>query len=140
MGLSRVWRLPPLFCGRDSASHFKSRSRPGSSGELNSAIKNDKKSYSRFQGGSPSGLSWFSLEGGGWLVGDLDQDGSYTGEAAYLYPDLSTAIVGKFDAGKLRVGREARLVGLDCDLGLLRPRWSSRNCDVRKKDVMSVLL
>ena len=114
--------MPPLFCGRDSASHFKSRSRPGSSGELNSAIKNDKNSYSRFQDGSPSGLSWFSLEGGGWLVGDLDQGGSYTGEAAYLYPDLSTAIVGKFDAGKLIVGREARLVGLDCDLGLLRPR------------------
>ena len=67
------------------------------------------------------------------MVGDLDQDGSYTGEAAYLYPDLSTAIVGKFDAGKLIVGREARLVGLDCDLGLLRPRWSSRNCDLRKK-------
>ena len=61
-------------------------------------------------------------------------------EAAYLYPDLSTAIVGKFDDGKLIVGREARLVGLDCDLGLLRPRCSSRNCDVRNKDVMSVLL
>ena len=132
--------MPPLFCGRDSASHFKSRSRPGSSGELNSATENDKNSFSRFKHGSPSGLSWFSLEGGGWLVGDLDQDGSYTGEAAYLYPDLSTAIVGKFDAGKLIVGREARLVGLDCDLGLLRPRWSTRNCDVRNKDVMTVLL
>ena len=74
------------------------------------------------------------------MVGDLDQDGSYTGEAAYLYPDLSTAIVGKFDAGKLRVGREARLVGLDCDLGLLRPRWGSRSCDSRNKGDMSVLL
>ena len=69
------------------------------------------------------------------MVGDLDQGGSYTGEAAYLYPDLSTAIVGKFDAGKLIVGREARLVGLDCDLGLLRPRCSSRNCDVRNKEM-----
>ena len=95
MGLSRVWWLPPLFCGRDSASHFKSRSRPGSSGELNSATENDKNSYSRFQGGSPSGLSWFSLEGGGWLVGDLDQDGSYTGEAAYLYPDPYLIFVTK---------------------------------------------
>ena len=73
-------------------------------------------------------------------MGELDQEGSYTGEAAYLYPDLSTAIVGKFDAGKLRVGREARLVGLDCDLGLLRPRWGSRSCDLRNKGDMSVLL
>ena len=55
-------------------------------------------------------------------IGELDQSGSYTGEAAYLYPDLSTAIVGMFKEGKLVSGREARLAGLDCEEGLLRPR------------------
>ena len=55
-------------------------------------------------------------------IGELDQSGSYTGEAAYLYPDLSTAIVGMFKEGRLVTGREARLVGLDCEEGLLRPR------------------
>ena len=59
----------------------------------------------RFKDGLPSGLSWFSLEGGGWLVGELDQEGIYNGEAAYLYPDLSTAIVGVFEEGRLMAGR-----------------------------------
>ena len=56
------------------------------------------------------------------IIGELDQSGSYTGEAAYLYPDLSTAIVGMFKEGRLVAGREARLAGLDCEEGLLRPR------------------
>ena len=58
-------------------------------------------------------------------MGELDQEGSYTGEAGYLYPDLSTAIVGVFEDGRLVRGREARLAGLECEMGLLRPRWSS---------------
>ena len=55
-------------------------------------------------------------------MGELDQEGIHTGEAAYLYPDLSTAIVGVFEEGRLVAGREARLAGLDCEEGLLRPR------------------
>ena len=58
-------------------------------------------------------------------MGELDQDGTYTGEAAYLYPDLSTALVGVFEDGRLVKGREARLAGLYCESGLLRPRWTS---------------
>ena len=58
-------------------------------------------------------------------MGELDQQGIYTGEAAYLYPDLSTAIVGVFEEGRLVAGREARLAGMDCESGLLRPRCNS---------------
>ena len=38
-------------------------------------------------------------------MGELDQEGIYNGEAAYLYPDLSTAIVGVFEEGRLMAGR-----------------------------------
>ena len=38
------------------------------------------------------------------IIGELDQSGSYTGEAAYLYPDLSTAIQGQYRQGKLASG------------------------------------
>ena len=29
----------------------------------------------RFRKGIPSGVSWLCLEGGGWLVGNLDSEG-----------------------------------------------------------------
>ena len=72
----------------------------------------------RFRKGIPSGVSWLCLEGGGWLVGNLDSEGecseqshcpivfmngaipigSFTGESlAFLYPDFSTALVSDFD-------------------------------------------
>ena len=134
-GLLRGWWLPPLSSGRDIDNHSKSQSQLGWSGgppcphqyfliEIHLEWTGFKLPE-RFKDGFPSGLSWFSLEGGGWLVGELDQEGSYTGEAAYLYPDLSTAIVGVFEDGRLVRGREARLAGLECEMGLLRPRWSS---------------
>ena len=55
-----------------------------------------------FEGGLPSGLCWRGLIGGSWLVGTVDQRGEFTGDdVAYVYGDMRTAFVGKFDDGTM---------------------------------------
>ncbi len=50
----------------------------------------------------PVGRVWRGLTGGTWVTGDVDEEGSITGDdVAFVYQDLKTAIVGKFRDGVL---------------------------------------
>ena len=47
--------------------------------------------------GVASGLCWKSVLGRMWMVGYLDTSGEFTGDnIATIYPDLKTALVGKY--------------------------------------------
>ena len=75
----------------------------------------------QYRRGRPSGFCWSAVLGRAWLVGWLDTQGQMTGELAYLYPDLKTAIVGQFYQAKLLSGVPSRLVGLSDNSGLVEP-------------------
>ena len=63
--------------------------------------------------------------GGGWLVGRVDNAGAFTGtDIAFLYPDLSTALVGEWRDGQLVAGCSARLTGLQEVHGVLVPSFT----------------
>ena len=50
-----------------------------------------------FSKGLPVGHCWLAKEGQGWLFGEVDKRGRFTGDnIAYIYPDLLTAITGTF--------------------------------------------
>lgn len=51
--------------------------------------------------------------------------GDFTGDdLAYIYPDGETAIVGKFENGILKAGREANVVAVYCSGGILQVKFS----------------
>ena len=52
----------------------------------------------RYRGGVARGRCWAWQEGGGWLTAAVDSDtGTFTGDnIAFLYPDLRTAILGRW--------------------------------------------
>ena len=75
----------------------------------------------QYRGGRPWGLSWQAVLGQAWLVGGLDSQGQMTGQLAFIYPDLKTAIVGEFSRGKLLSGFQSRVVGLSRRSGLVVP-------------------
>ena len=56
-------------------------------------------------------------------MGELDSQGEMTGQLAYIYPDLKTAIVGQFSRGKLLSGCQSRVVGLSLRSGLAVPQF-----------------
>ena len=57
--------------------------------------------------GLPIGYCWQAMEGQGWIYGLVDSEtGQFTGDnIAYIYPDLVTCLVGKFEQGRLVEGR-----------------------------------
>ena len=58
-----------------------------------------------YGGGSPTGVCWKKVEGGGWLIGT---DGIGGVDSSYLYPDLNTALVGRWKYGDLVSAYPAR--------------------------------
>jgi hypothetical protein len=66
-----------------------------------------------YRRGRPVGRGWRGLVGGGWLHGRLDARGELEGEGLYLYPDLTTCLVGLWRAGRMKAAMEGRLVGLE---------------------------
>ncbi len=51
----------------------------------------------QYQHGLPVGTCWLAREGQGWLCGRVDGRGRFSGEEiTFLYPDRSTAMVGRF--------------------------------------------
>ncbi len=73
--------------------------------------------------GMRNGVSWEFKAGGGAVVGTVDLSGELTGdEIMYIYPDMHTIILGKFEDGVLVTGHESRLdkVSTD-DYGLATP-------------------
>lgn len=56
----------------------------------------------RIEDGIPVGVCWRGLIGGAWLYGEVDDIGEFTGdEIAYIYPDLKTALIGRFINGTM---------------------------------------
>ena len=56
----------------------------------------------RIEDGTPVGVCWRGLIGGAWLYGEVDEVGEFTGdEIAYIYPDLKTALIGRFINGTM---------------------------------------
>lgn len=78
-----------------------------------------------YRAGLPHGTCWVSMLGGGWLVGRVDDSGAFTGaDIAFLYSDLSTALVGEWRDSKLVAGRSGRLTGLQEVQGVLVPSFT----------------
>ena len=70
--------------------------------------------FGRFVDGEKFGVVWRRLEGGGFVVSVEDANNNQE-SATYLYPDLTSAISGTFEAGKLRNGKFGKVVSLDYD-------------------------
>ena len=55
------------------------------------------------------------------MVGRVDEDGELTGgDLAYIYPDLTTALVGNFKKGELVSGQVSSLVSVRLDYGAIQ--------------------
>jgi len=79
----------------------------------------------RFKGGKPTGRIWEWKEGGGWLIGFAAANGRVSGEAAFLFPDLRTALVGRWNEdGQMASGRKATLESAVCKNGICAPQFS----------------
>lgn len=62
----------------------------------------------RYKNGRKDGICWNFLKGGGFLVGPVDRKGTMTGEGMmYIFPDLTTCLVGYFDKGVMLRARAA---------------------------------
>ena len=62
--------------------------------------------------GLPTGCCWQAREGQGWIYGQVNsQTGQFTGDnIVYIYPDLLTCLVGKFEGGCLVEARPSCIV------------------------------
>ena len=66
--------------------------------------------------GTVGGRVWRVLDGKAMMVGDTDSQGRFTGsDVIYLYPGFGLAIVGSFEQGKMKNGRECVPVYVDYD-------------------------
>ena len=81
-------------------------------------------SVGRWSGGRREGTWWTRLEGDGWLVSHSKID-----TKTFLYPDLSTALVGLIDQSGLgKAGGElaiCKVIGFASDKGLLVPQLAN---------------
>ena len=67
----------------------------------------------RFEQGVPVGPQWRVVVGFGVIYGHVDEHGEMTGDnIAFIYPDMRTAIMGKFEKGKLISGKEVEVVAM----------------------------
>lgn len=75
-----------------------------------------------YRAGLPVGTCWSSLMGDGWIVGKCDIDGKLTGNRiAFIYPDLVTALVGKFNNGVLVSAVPGKIVAVSKVNGVMVP-------------------
>ena len=69
-------------------------------------------------------MVWTKQPGGGWLVGEVDSSGRYSGpDIAFLFPDLRTAVAGEWREGELVRGRAATLDTVQLRDGVMVPRF-----------------
>ena len=67
----------------------------------------------RYRSGLAWGQCWQGVEGGGWITGQVDSRGELSGDnIAFIYPDLTTAILGRFERGVLVSGLPGRITGM----------------------------
>jgi len=73
-----------------------------------------------YSGGVPTGVCWQAVLGSAWLVGHLDTAGQMTGsDLAFLYPDLRTALVGRFRNGELLSAFHSKVISVTEKSGVL---------------------
>jgi histone-lysine N-methyltransferase SETD7 len=78
--------------------------------------------FGRFVDGEKFGPTWKRLEGGGFVVG-IDDNNNNQVPAVYLYPDLTCAISGIFEGGKLKSGNFGKVSRVDTDdVGVPMPK------------------
>ena len=92
-----------------------------------------------YKKGKPSGMCYEYREGGGWMVGQVDGNGEFTGEEAlaYLYPDLRTAFVGSFVQGKMVGAKKTELVDviLDPSTHIMTPVFAAQPHHQEEPDI-----
>ena len=65
-----------------------------------------------YRSGRPRGVCWRQLIGGAWLYAEVDKAGEFTGDnIAYIYPDLTLALLGSFLTGQMVGAREVEVEG-----------------------------
>ena len=63
-----------------------------------------------FEKGLPVGHCWLAQEGQGWLYGPVDGKGRFSGpEIAYIFPDMTTALLGTFHQEQLVEARASHV-------------------------------
>ncbi len=66
----------------------------------------------QYRRGVPSGHCWLAKEGQGWICGAVDERGRFTGnDIAFVYPDRTTCLLGRFEDEVMVEATCARLVG-----------------------------
>jgi len=76
----------------------------------------------RYRYGLPYGICWRSNDGEGWYVGGCNRVNRMTGDGVvYLYPDLRTALVGRWSNDCMRAAKLALVVGLETREGMPHP-------------------
>ena len=79
----------------------------------------------RFEDGIPVGPAWRLVVGEGVIYGEPDGNGKLTGdEIAYVYPDMVTALRGRFENGVMKEAEEVEVVACRCVKGILQLRFS----------------
>lgn len=90
----------------------------------------DKKGRLKFvsnhKNGTPSGVSWRIVRGGGCVVGRVNDKGQLTGiRIAYIYPDFTTALLGSFVDGIMQSSQQVQVVSIIQDeTGIKIPLFS----------------
>lgn len=81
------------------------------------------RSAGRHYRGVPRGWTWRGgYDFSGYVVGKINHEGKLTGDdIAYIYPDFSMAILGKFDDGVLVEGYKCEVLGCYEDCGMMVP-------------------
>lgn len=93
----------------------------------------DKDKHLTFVGmhrnGKPFGTCWKLINGGGYVVGRVNEDGELTGsDIAYMFPNIETAFVGKFDEGVLIEAQVSSLSEVILDYGCIKvPKFLDTN-------------
>jgi len=70
----------------------------------------------RFKNGKPSGNFWLRMIGDGFMHGEFNNHGEATGDnLSFIYPDMETALVGKFEDFVMKSAHEAAVIEAACD-------------------------
>ena len=70
----------------------------------------------RFKNGKLEGNFWLGMLGNGFLHGKVDENGHITGdEIAYIYPDGTTALKGRFEKKFMQAARNVDVLKYQCD-------------------------
>ena len=81
-----------------------------------------------YANGKPSGACWEYREGGGYIHGIVDSGGKFTGDnVAFIYPDLVTAFIGRFDDGRMVAGHKAKVTSEYDNSGLSFRTWRKKS-------------